>query len=121
MNSTHPGTVCKITVVNDILDTRSEEISPQSPEEAIQNHGQVALARHFILWYGDSHEPRLDGTFVDQPVAVAIHRTADSVIVHWCPDGDLEAARDRMREILSGGNWWTCSDKWDGEEGCFHE
>ena len=107
MKTTHPGTrECKIVVINDVLDTRTEVDSPQSAEEAIKNHGQLRLAKHFLSWYGAGHEQRLDGTYRDEPIAVAILQTADRVVVHWHADGDEEAAVARMREVLSDDHWW---------------
>jgi hypothetical protein len=100
------GKSCKIVVVNDILDTRTEEVSPQSPEEAMGNHGQVSLAAEFLKWFGSTYDERkLDGSYPEDPIAVAILRTDDTIIVRGHSTGDDEAARARMREILTPG-WW---------------
>lgn len=102
---------CRIVVINDVLETRTEVVSPQSPMEAMENHGRIRLAKHFLSWHGTGDQQRLDGTYDSQPIGVAIHRMADQVIVRWFATGDDDAAKTLMQEVLSGVPWWL------GEEG----
>ena len=88
---------CRIVVVNDVLGTRTDYQSPQSVADAMKDHGEVAIAKEWA-----EYEPFVshDG---DEPIAVAIRKTADAIAIHWHVIGDdIEAARCAMRRVLAG-------------------
>ena len=106
-------TGCRVVVLNEVTGTREETLSPQTPEEAIKNHGAVALACEFIYWTNGDDWPAED----DWAIAVCIHRTADQVTVrwyktnHWCTARkQLGAAREQMQQVLDG-TWRESRDQ----------
>ena len=87
---------CRVIIVNDVDGTCGECISPQSVKEAEVNHGAVATAVEWnkaIEFWDD-----ID----NQPIAVSIRKTFDTIVVRWHVTGDPEAARVAMREVLDG-------------------
>lgn len=93
---------CRVVVINDVLDSRTELDTPQTAEEAMRNHGLVKSANDWIAWHGTGDGLLLDGTYQDTPVACSVRHTDDLVTVHWHIVGDPESARDAMRTILDG-------------------
>ncbi len=93
---------CRILIVNEVFGTCDEMTSPQTPREAVRNHGQVRLAMDWIRYHQPTHLP-LEKLIGFQPIACSVQCTADTVIVHWHVAGDdLEAARIAMTEYVDG-------------------
>lgn len=95
--TTTPQTVpgCEVRIVH--LDYRVESFRlPVSAEEALKSC--VLLER--LSDYADWSD--LWGSRRDFPLAVAIHRSDDRIIVHLHAEDDLEAARAEAEAVLAG-------------------
>ena len=96
------STFCRIVIVNDVFGTCDEMTSPQTPREAVRNHGQVQLAADWCKYHQSTHLP-LEKIRGFQPIACSVQRSADTVIVHWhATTDDLEAAQVAMTEYFDG-------------------
>ena len=97
MNATTKQAECRIVIVNDVLGTRVETMSPQTVKEALQDHGDVRIAKEWADWFGVAPD-----SFGNEPIAVCLHQTDDQIIVRWHVVGDPEAARVAMQTVLDG-------------------
>jgi len=88
---------CRVTIIDDVCGTVHEFISPQSVKDAEKNIVPVEVAQRWLAWHGDDD---------DDDLAVAVHKTRDSIVVRWHVTGDLDSARALMQDVLSG--------RWEG-------
>ena len=99
MNQTKPNETktsnpdhCRITVMNDVLGTVEVFESPQSVEEALDNHGACLAANNWQVHHFDEE---------DTPVEVVIRHDDNQIIIHWYPTGDNpEQERLAIRDAL---------------------
>ena len=90
--------VCRIVVINDVLGTRVEVVSPQSVADAMKDNGPVCLALAWMAWMGCNYSVNC------VPIGVALHRTDDTITVRWHVENraDPEEAKAAMRAVLDG-------------------
>ena len=93
---------CRITVINEILHTRKETVSPQSVKDALENQGDVAAAALFINYMEVFGEK-------DRPIGVCVRHDDGEILIRWHPalHSDPESARAAMLAVLDnpGGSW----------------
>ena len=91
---------CTVVVINDILGTRHETISPWPSREVERCFGAVDLARQWIQFQEGFAADKGDS----QPLAASIRtdRRRGTITIRWYPTGDLEAARVCWIDIADG-------------------
>ncbi|OHB70475.1 MAG: hypothetical protein A2V70_06185 [Planctomycetes bacterium RBG_13_63_9] len=95
---------CRIIIVNDVLGTRTEIDSPQSVEEALQNHGDVITAD---LWLSHLEIVRPED-FLTQPIGVCIRHNDEEIHIRWhVVDGDEEAVCMAWKDVLDLRREWA--------------
>ncbi len=62
---------CRITIINDVFGTRQDIDSPQSVEEALDNHGSITAAFNWYCRYSDDDS---------MPIGVALRRDDERII-----------------------------------------
>lgn len=85
---------CRLRVVNELAGTTFETILPVSPKQAERTCHAVEQALQFsrVLDHND-------------PLAVVVTRTWDSIVIRWHVEGDIDAARqlfDRWAAFARG-------------------
>ena len=85
---------CRVIVVNEVLDTRTELLLPQTTEEALHNCVAVAVA----LEWADTQVMRDD----NESLAVSIRHNDATIAIRWYCNGDPEFAQVAMQQVLSG-------------------
>ena len=100
---TPAAATCRIVIINDVLGTRMETYSPQSAEDALRNHGDVAQAKVYVdLLDCIRQEERNNKT-----IGVSIRHNDDSITIHWHITGDVENAEVAWQDVIDSVGDWT--------------
>lgn len=87
-----------IVIVNEVLGTRREYDSPQSPEECLANNYDCLLAAKFC-----DQLRFLDEYNMEPPsLSCALRHDKSNIFVRWYADGSAEDAIDELALILKG-------------------
>jgi len=82
---------CKLVIDYEPLGIRREFDCPVSAEELCDTSYECDMAARGILALTD-----------EDPLAVVLHRTADTATIRWHATGDLAEARALLLEIVGG-------------------
>ena len=86
---------CRVVIINEVLDTRTELLLPQTTEEALCNCVAVADA----LEWADTQTMLRDDP---ESLAVSIRHNDATIVIRWYCNGDPESALVAMQQVLSG-------------------